>query len=347
MNRKPFVSVIVPVYNGGNFLHRCLDALFASDYADFEVIVADDGSTDTSAEIAREKGAKVIPTAQRQSGPAAARNLAAKHAKGSVLLFVDADVVVKIDTISKVANSFAENAEISALFGSYDDAPFEKNFLSQYKNLQHHFVHQTSNPEASTFWAGLGAVKRDAFLSVGGFDGDRFAVPSIEDIELGVRLRHAGHSILLDKNIQGKHLKKWEIVGLIKTEIFCRAVPWSRLILTSQGLINDLNLKTGDRASAGLVALSLLTAPFIFWQPFLLVMLFAFLLGILIINRRIFKFFLRKKGVLFAAGAYPWQFLYFFYSGAAFGFCWFRYALPPALGLGKAEKAGEARGING
>src|SRR5687767_9347944 len=136
---QTFVSVIVPVYNGGKFLPSCLDALFASDYSQFEVIVVDDGSTDESAEISRTKGAQVLSTPRRQSGPAAARNIAAEKARGDILLFIDADVVVKGDTIAKVAASFERDPEISALFGSYDDAPGEKNFLSQYKNLQHHF----------------------------------------------------------------------------------------------------------------------------------------------------------------------------------------------------------------
>lgn len=332
-----FVTVIVPVYNGENFLHRSLDALFASDYPSFEVIVVDDGSTDMSAEISRQKGATLMPSERRQSGPAAARNLAAKKAKGEILLFVDADVVVKTDTISKVADRFAQDADISALFGSYDDEPGEKNFLSQYKNLQHHFVHQNSNSEASTFWAGLGAVRRDVFLSIGGFDCERFAIPSIEDIELGVRLCAAKHNILLDRNIQGKHLKKWEIISLIKTDIFCRAVPWSKLILTSQGMINDLNLKTADRLSSVFVALSLVIFPFIFWKPVLIILLVLFLFAIVLLNLKIFCFYGEKKGVLFAALTFPWLFLYFFYSGATFVFCWCRYALPRTLNLKKRE----------
>lgn len=332
-----FVSVIVPVYNGSKFLPSCLDALFTSDYPEFEVIVVDDGSTDDSAEISRKKGATVMSSERRQSGPAAARNLAAKKAKGDILLFVDADVVVKTDTITKVANSFAGNKEISALFGSYDDEPGEKNFLSQYKNLQHHFVHQNSNPEAWTFWAGLGAIRRDVFLSIGGFDCERFAIPSIEDIELGARLRAAGHRILLDRNIQAKHLKKWEIVSLIKTDIFCRAVPWSKLILTSQGMVNDMNLKTADRLSSGFVALSFLILPFIAWKPFLAIFLGLFLLAIVLLNWKIFRFFGEKKGILFAAFTFPWLFLYFFYSGVTFVLCWFWYALPRTLNLKKRE----------
>ena len=241
-----FISVVIPVYNGRKFLDRCLDAISASLYRSFEVIVVDDRSTDDSAEICRRKGANVLSTGTR-SGPAAARNLAAETAKGEILVFIDADVVVKPDTIGKVARGFEVHPEISALFGSYDDEPAEKNFLSQYKNLQHHFVHQNSSPEASTFWSGLGAIRRDVFIANGGFDCKKFSVPSIEDIDLGFRLRRSGHRILLDAGIQAKHLKKWEVRSHLRTEIFCRALPWSQLIVENAGMINDMNLKTADR----------------------------------------------------------------------------------------------------
>ena len=333
---KTFVSVIIPVYNGSRFLNQCLDAVFTSDYQSFEVIVVDDGSTDDSADISRTKGATVLQT-PRQSGPGAARNFGSKKAAGEILLFVDADVVVKPDTIAKVAARFERQPEIDALFGSYDDEPAEQNFLSQYKNLCHHFVHQHSNSEASTFWAGLGAVRRAVFLAVGGFDSHRFAIPSIEDIELGIRLRETGHRIFLDKNIQAKHLKKWETVSLLRTDIFCRAVPWSKLLLTTQPLINDLNLKTADRLSAMLVGLSIALLPFAFVQPLLLAVIAIFLLAILWLNRELFRFFLKTKGLLFTLGAFPWQLLYFFYSGTTFVICWFRYALPKSLHLRRGE----------
>lgn len=346
MTNQLFISVIVPVYNGSRFLHPCLDALFASDYELFEVIVVDDGSTDDSAEIAQSKGAIVMPSARRQSGPAAARNLAAEKVCGDILLFVDADVVVQQDTLSKVAARFEKHPEIAALFGSYDDAPAEKNFLSQYKNLQHHFVHQQASTEAGTFWSGLGAMRRDVFLSMKGFDCETFQIPSIEDIELGVRLRTAGHRILLAKEIQAKHLKKWTAKSLVMTDVFCRAVPWSKLILTKQGMVNDLNLKTADRLSAMLLALSLALIPLVFWQPLILFAVAALLLVILFLNWKIFRFYAEKRGVLFAALTFPWLLLYFFYSGVVFVYSWVRYALPQILGFEKREEIPQTQSLN-
>ena len=324
-------------------MHQCLEALLANKYPEFEVIVVNDGSTDGSEDICRAMNVTLLQSERPRSGPAAARNLASKQAKGEILLFVDADVVVERETIGKVANCFERDSAIGALFGSYDNAPAEKNFLSQYKNLQHHFVHQNSNSEASTFWAGLGAVRKDAFLLVGGFDCEQFAVPSIEDIELGSRLRKAGYRILLERSIQAKHLKKWTVTSLLRTEILCRAIPWSRLILTSHGLINDMNLKTNDRASAALTALLILMIPFAIWQPLTLVAIAAVLGIFAYLNRGILGFFLKLKGPLFAAAAIPWQLLYFLYSGVAFVGCWMIYYLPVALGISRRESAGQVR----
>jgi glycosyltransferase involved in cell wall biosynthesis len=338
----PFITVIVPVYNGSKFLHRCLDAINASTYRSFDVIVVDDCSTDDSAEISRAKGAVVLST-EKQSGPAAARNLAAESARGEILMFVDADVVVKSNTLGLVAHRFESRPEISALFGSYDDEPAEQNFLSQYKNLQHHFVHQNSRSDASTFWSGLGAMRRGVFIAHGGFDCKKFAVPSIEDIDLGFRLRKGGHQIMLDRDIQAKHLKKWEIVSHLRTEIFCRALPWSRLILENQGMINDMNLKTTDRASAGLVALSLITLPIVFWKPAFIGLILLLLFAVAFLNREILKFFAKRRGVFFAVATFPWQLLYFFYSGLVFGVLWVKYGISRSVGISKNEPAEERR----
>ena len=328
----PYITIIIPVYNGASFLPQCLDAISKSSYRSFEIIAVDDCSTDDSAEICKSYGAKVLATS-RQSGPGAARNLAAESAVGEILFFVDADVVVKPETIGLVADRFENQPEISALFGSYDDEPAEKNFLSQYKNLQHHFVHQNSRSDASTFWAGLGAIRRRVFLEFDGFDCKKFGAPMIEDIDLGFRLRKAGHQILLDPNIQAKHLKKWMVMNHLRTEILCRALPWSRLILEDQGMINDMNLKTQDRLSAVLLAFSLLLLPLAIWKPALIFIIVGCLTAIIFLNKEILTFYARKRGFLFALMTLPWQLLYFFYSGVVFVLCWFWYRIPRILGL--------------
>jgi glycosyltransferase involved in cell wall biosynthesis len=323
MNKQPFISIIVPVFNGEKFLPSCLGALASQSYKSYELVVVDDCSTDESVRISREMGARILRT-PLQSGPGGARNLAAHEAKGEILLFVDADVVVKPDTVERVAADF-ENPQIAAVFGSYDDEPAETNFISQYKNLFHRFVHQQSSSEAETFWAGCGAVRRDVFLAVDGFNAERYPKPAIEDIELGYRLRAKGYRILLDKELHAKHLKRWTLKSMLHADIFCRAVPWSTLILESQSMVNDLNLQTTDRISAGLLALSLLILPFAVIKPLVLLLVVVLLATIVLLNHKLYRFFFNRKGPWFAIRAFPLHLLYYLYSASTFVLCWFRH----------------------
>ena len=325
-DEMPFVSVVVPVYNGGAQLGACLDALLASNHEAREVIVADDCSTDGSAAEAAARGCEVVRLAAR-SGPAAARNRGAARARGALIVFVDADVQVRPDTLRRFASLFRERPRLAAAFGSYDDEPAAPGFFSQYKNLQHHYVHQHSSARAETFWAGCGAIRREALEAAGGFDERRYRRPSVEDIELGLRLRRAGREIALVHDIQVKHLKRWTLASLLRSDIFGRALPWSRLIVGSGALVNDLNLRVSDRLSAALAWAALALAVFSAAAPILLAPAVAALAAVLFINRRYYGFFLRSRGARFATGAFAMHLLYYLYGSAAFALCWGRHAL--------------------
>ena len=181
------------------------------------------------------------------AGPAEARNEGARRATGDVLVFVDSDVVVHEDAFRRVRVAFDADPELVAVFGSYDDEVATSGVVAGFRNLLHHHVHQSATGEARTFWAGLGAIRRDAFLAVGGFDVERYPVPSIEDIELGGRL--AGR-IVLDPQLLGTHLKEWTLVGMVKTDFAQRGVPWVELMLERRELPTALNLGWRERASA-------------------------------------------------------------------------------------------------
>jgi glycosyltransferase involved in cell wall biosynthesis len=328
MLNQPLVSVIIPVYNGSRYLDQCLDDLIKSSYKPYEIIVVDDGSTDDSVEISLRKGASVLKMPHR-SGPAAARNYGAQKAQGDILLFVDSDVSVKEETIARVVANFMSDPDIVAVFGSYDDNPDATDFLSQFRNLFHHFIHQNSHREAKTFWTGCGAIYRGIFFQLNGFDEGWF---SIEDIELGYRIWNNGYRIMLDKELQVKHLKHWGWRNCLKTDIFYRAVPWSKLILLSGHFPHDLNLQTPYIVSAFLVDLLILTIPLCFLDaknlfdiPLNIIFIFLSLLLIItliILNRRLYNFFLRKKGIKFTILAIPTHFFYYFYSSVAFAVCW-------------------------
>ena len=258
MGENQKISVIIPVHNSAAMLKQCLAAVASSDFTKYECIVVDDSSADNSTEVAREYGARVIELKGGPYGPAFARNRGVEAAEGEFVYFIDSDVVIMPDTLSKVAQSFEDFPEYDALFGSYDESPGDGQFLSIYKNLSHHYVHQQANREGHTFWTGCGAIRRDVFLELGGFNTQRYPRPSIEDIELGVRLRVAGHRILVNKDIQVKHLKRWTLLNLLKTDVLDRAIPWTLLILHERNLPNDLNLNQSQRLSALLLVVMLI-----------------------------------------------------------------------------------------
>lgn len=311
------ISVVVPVYNGGEPFRQCLRSLTALNPPPMEVVVVADGDTDGSWQMAEEFGARVIRLPTSSGGPGRPRNIGALQAKGDYLFFVDADVRVRPDNIGRVAEMFHRNPDLTALIGSYDDTPAAKNFLSQYKNLFHHYVHQNAQKEATTFWGACGAIRRDIFLEIGGFD-ETYRRPSIEDIELGYRLKKAGHRIQLCKDINVKHLKRWGICSMLKADFFYRAIPWTELILRDRRFTNDLNIRHSERLCVvltyGLVG-ALIGA--IWWLP-LLVVAALIMVALVVINAPLYRFFLKKRGFRFALQSVPWHWLYYLYSGLAF-----------------------------
>jgi len=183
-------------------------------------------------------------------GPASARNAGAERATGDVLVFVDADVVPARAAFARIRAAFAADAALVAVFGSYDDVPEAPGAVSGFRNLLHHHVHHSSPGPAATFWAGLGAIRRDAFLTAGGFDADAYPHASIEDIELGARLVRGGARILLDPSIQGTHLKSWTLAQMIETDFRRRGVPWVELLARGKASPTTLNLGWRHRLSA-------------------------------------------------------------------------------------------------
>ena len=223
----PRLSAIVPATNAPPTLAECLAAIRSADEPPDEVIVVEEGG-----------------------GPADARNRGAAQASGEIVVFVDADVLPHRDAFARIRRAFEARPELQALFGSYDDHPAAPGMVSAFRNLLHHQVHQDGAGKASTFWAGLGAIRREAFEASGGFDADRYPLPSIEDIDLGIRLDAAGHRIELDPDLQGTHLKAWTLAGMVETDLWRRGVPWVELLLREGRHSSALNLGWRHRLSA-------------------------------------------------------------------------------------------------
>jgi GT2 family glycosyltransferase len=274
------ISVVIPVYNGSQYLEQCLEAVFNSDFPSFEVIAADDHSSDGSAAIAHRFPCTVIQSAVN-AGPAATRNAGAREARGRIYFFLDADVLVERDTLTKIARFLAADPDLAALFGSYRKETVPRDFFSRYKNLLHHYTHQHSREDASTFCGGFGAIRREAFQRLGGFDPQR---RFLEDIELGYRMKKQGLRVRLCKDLQMTHCKRYTLENLVRSDLFGRAIPWTCLMLENRTFRNDLNTSWNNILSVP-VAFLLLLSPglpaFLFTVPLLVCLFMTLNAGLL------------------------------------------------------------------
>ena len=315
------LSVIVPAYRCAGMLRRCLEGLLASNLprSNWELIVVDDGSGDETSLVASASADQVIVIPGGPRGPAFARNYGAERARGAVLVFLDADVVVAHDALHRFARRFDETPTLGAVFGAYDTTPGDPGFLSQYRNLLHHWVHVSQPGDAWTFWTGLGAVRHSLFRALGGFDAVRYRAPQIEDIEFGYRVADAGHRILLDPAIQGTHLKRWTLLGMLRSDLVDRAIPWMQLLMERGTAFGGgpLNVRRREKAYTMLTALALvagllaLTTHSAHWLIAAAVPLAIVCAG----NASLLRWFARERGPLFALCTMPCRLLFYLESG--------------------------------
>jgi hypothetical protein len=264
------LTAVVPATDAPPTLGRCVAAIEAAREAPDELLV-----------VRRAPG----------PGPAHARNEGAGRASGDVFVFVDADVVVHADAFARIRACFAADPGLTAVFGSYDDRPEARGAVSGFRNLLHHHVHQASPGAATTFWAGLGAVRREAFEAAGGFDTDTPHQRAVEDVELGMRLSESGARIVLDPGLLGTHLRRWTLAGMVRTDLVNRGIPWVGLVLRSRGVPATLNLGPRHRASAAcwLLAAAALAAR----RPRRAL---AGVLPVAVLNWRFYALLLRRRG---------------------------------------------------
>jgi glycosyltransferase involved in cell wall biosynthesis len=288
-----------------------LSALCPQLLPDDECFLVDDASTDETAQIAKLYGISVLALESR-GGPAAARNLGTRHAAGDVLVFLDSDVVPHAGLLGQIREQLQQSPDVSALIGSYDTKPADQSTVSRFRNLLHCYTHHRGNQDASTFWAGCGAIRHSAFIRIGGFDALQFAEPSIEDIELGWRLKRSGGRIRLDPALLVQHQKVWRLGSMLRTDLVHRAIPWSKLLLESGQMPLDLNLKMSQRISGAATAVAFLLLLLIPWAPltagFSAVALF---LTVIALNAPFYRFLASCGGWWFAVRSMPLHALYF------------------------------------
>ena len=319
MSRALPLSVIVSVCDAGATLREVLLAIRASDLGadSYELIVVDDASSDGSVAIAARYADTVVKLTGRVCGPAYARNRGVELARGEVVAFVDGDVVVRPDTLSRMLAALAENPQVDAVSASRDEKSGAGNFISQYWNVLLRFGEQHHSGNCAQFAPGCGAVRRRAFLSAGMYDEWRFSTACVEGVELGERLLGAGRGALLSSELRVTHLKEWSI-GLVcqevwdRSKLLARSLGYSRMSAVAPSEV-VFTLSRALIPAAALLGTFMLAAAFV-PPPHVRGEAALALVVLLMTNLPLHRFYTRARGFGFAAMSAP---VHIFVQGVA------------------------------
>ena len=297
-----FISVIIPNYQGGATIGKCLEAAFASKYRNFEVIVVDDCSKDNSVEVIKKFPCKLIRL-ESHSGAAHARNVGAAHSNGDILFFTDADCLLQENTLSLVNQAISSAGPNIVIGGTYTRIPHDKNFFSRFQSV---FVNysETKQVERPDYIATHAmAIDVRSFRKSGGFT-DKF-LPILEDVDFSHRLRQAGYRLAMDPAIQVQHIFNFSLYRSLRNAIR-KSMYWTMYSIKYGDVFVDsgtasVGLKVNVAAwfSAALFLLAFLLTKnntFILFLPLILAM-------DMFVNKGLLMAFYRAKGFLFALAA--------------------------------------------
>jgi glycosyltransferase involved in cell wall biosynthesis len=293
------VSIIIPTYNAEKFMPGLLDSIFNQAIEDMEVIIVDDCSKDRTVEIAKRYPVRVIQL-ERNEGPAKARNIGAKEAKGDIIFFLDADVIVMDGTIKEAKDYFERDPSAKCVIGICETEPLNKGFVPKYMAMFEyiHLIGREGN-RVSVFAPRCGAIRRDFFLQIGGYN-ESYRGADVEDFELARRVNRTD-SIILNDRIRVRH--QFANFRQAVRNYFKRAVMWVHLFFNEKKLDNAGPTSPNNGIAAMCAFFSLLS---LFLIPFMHKISYI-TLGLLIIfllsNMRWFNFMRREAGLSFAIRA--------------------------------------------
>jgi glycosyltransferase involved in cell wall biosynthesis len=245
------ISVVIPAAGSAPLLGLVLNAIEAADPAPGEIIVVDDGLDEDALPAGKYANVKVIPNRRGCKGPASARNTGAAAAEGDVICFLDSDVIIAPDFFERLATYFAGNVDgVIALQSAemgFADWP------STYKNLWMRYTYERLDRPVALFYTSAAAIKRDVFGKTDGFD-ENYRRPSVEDTALGRELARVGARIIVAKELEVEHRKRYTTGQLLRLA-FRRGAELARLtVRLGAGRNNRSSVPTGYIFSMPLAA---------------------------------------------------------------------------------------------
>ncbi len=326
-SRTPLLSVVIPLYNAESEIRICLDSIFRSNWANFEVIIVDDCSTDNSRAVAGQYPCRIYST-ESNSGPAKARNIGVAEAKSDHILFLDSDTEVKADSLRMFSEAFREYPEIVAVIAVPEVVSLRQGRASNYNSLRNHFTLVSADPINDYFTTQMGAIRKDAFIEAGGFN-EKYTGADIEDIEFGLRL--PSNKVLIHKGIViGHHFPP--LFGILK-KYLKRAYLLARLLRERKKLTGAHADKKG-MLSVGMVLCSALFLFLTFINLSFIIGYFISSTLFMVINLDLFLFCTRKKGAWYFVEAVFFEFVFSMAIGLGGVASWFM----PAVHLSDIAK---------
>ncbi len=302
LEEKLDISIIIPTRDRHDSLRLCLASIKQSNFCGFEVIVVDDGSKQNCTNVAKEFGYHAIRLNESR-GAWHARNKGAEMAEGDILVFIDDDMMVQPNTLPRIQCLFSQNhyAAISGVCGLKSD---NKHLITRYKNLWMFYSYIRSPRDFDWFICGLGAIKREVFFELQGFDYRFFTRKGGGDLEFGRRLKEAGKRILLDTELQVEHLQRYTFLGLLCND-FKRSRGWFQLAVQKKMISSVIRkLRIANIYPAFIISIPvsfilLFSLIFSYFSKVFLIIAIFSALAYLIINYSQFRFFQKEEGTVF------------------------------------------------
>ncbi len=293
------ISIVIPTYNASRFIPDLLGSIFKQAVDDMEVIIVDDCSTDNTVELVKKYPVRLIEM-EKNGGPARARNRGVREAKGDIIFFLDSDVIVLDGAVRAVKEHFQKNPSAKCVIGICATESLNEGFVPHYMAM-FEYIHLIGTPESkvSVFAPRCGAIKKDFFLEIGGYN-ESYKGADVEDFELARRINRTDPIILNDK-IRVRH--QFATFKQAVRNYFKRTVMWVHLFFKEKKLDNagPTAPSNGIAAICAFVSFILLflmpAAPLVKNVIILLLIIFFFA------NLKWWNFMRKEAGLLFAARA--------------------------------------------
>jgi len=243
------ISIIIPVYNSERTIGRLLESIFRSSFKEFEIIIVDGESTDSTLEIVKEFQVRIISL--KNVGPGKARNLGVKNAKYDQVMFFDSDVVVFEDTIEKAVETMKRTGA-DVVNGLYSAELANEGLFPLYKCLMDRHLHtQGDLDHYPAFEARCCLANKSIFLETGGYNERLSFEVATENEEFGFRLSQK-FKIILDPNLVVKHHFPgfWRLCNVY----FWRTFWWMKFFLHKRKALTPSSSTTAGMAIGTLSA---------------------------------------------------------------------------------------------